>query len=80
MLSDSAVYYYPRNYWSDCVRVLWEERIFMEVFNFDLQRFAIVPTLLTGEDGNGVRYWNTIPGAEVIGFGTRFSSIMEPVA
>ena len=52
----------------------------MEVFNFDLQRFAIVPTLLTGEDGNGVRYWNTIPGAEVIGFGTRFSSIMEPVA
>ncbi|MBQ3444770.1 MAG: hypothetical protein IJG33_16180 [Selenomonadaceae bacterium] len=44
----------------------------MEALNFDLQRFAIVPTLLTGEDGNGVRYWNTIPGAEVIGFGNTF--------
>ena len=44
----------------------------MKTLNFDLQRFAIVPTLLTGEDGGGVRYYNTIPGAEIVGFGSTF--------
>ena len=31
-----------------------------------------MPTLLNGEDGGGVRYWNTISGAEVSGFGNTF--------
>lgn len=44
----------------------------MEMFVFDLQRFSIMPTLLNGEDGGGVRYWNTIVGAEVSGFGNTF--------
>ena len=44
----------------------------MEGFNLDLQRFSVIPTLLSGEDGGGVRYWNTIPGAEVTGFGNTF--------
>ena len=44
----------------------------MKVFNFNLQRFSVMPTLLNGEDGGGVRYWNTIPGAEVTGFGNTF--------
>jgi hypothetical protein len=41
----------------------------MKAFEFDLQRFSVLPTLLNGEDGGGVRYWNTIPGAVVSGFG-----------
>ena len=44
----------------------------MKEFFFDLQRFSILPTLLNGEDGGGVRYWNTVPGAEVAGFGNTF--------
>ena len=43
----------------------------MKNFVFDIQRF-VIPTLLSGEDGGGVRYWNTIPGAAVSGFGNTF--------
>lgn len=44
----------------------------MKEFFFELQRFSIMPTLISDEDGSNVRYWNTVPGAEVAGFGGTF--------
>lgn len=44
----------------------------MDGFSFDIQRFAVMPTLVSGGGDDRTRYWNTIPGAVVAGFGNTF--------